>query len=254
MRIAIFVAGFLTIGAGWARTAPHFEVASVKAIPSGAPGAQGGGESIVAHPGSLTMKRVRLRACLKWAYDLKEYQIAGPAWMGNPGWLGADVARYEIDARAAEGTPVAEMRVMLQTLLAERFQLVLHRETKELPAYRLTVVKQGPDLRAAADAQGERAVSMEAGALVMRRTSMSEFAEFLAGPVGAPVVDATNLSGRFDLSINDAPFMPAGGTREDSQYAMVKAIQEQLGLKLEKHPAAIEMLVVDRAEKAPGGN
>jgi uncharacterized protein (TIGR03435 family) len=250
------IVAFVMIGTSLAQTAPRFEVASVKTAPSAAPGSQGGGgESIVAHPGSLTMKRVRLRACLKWAFDLKEYQIAGPGWMGSPGWLGADVARYEIVARAAEGTPVSEMRVMLQTLLAERFKLVAHRETKEVPAFRLTLVKMGSEMHKVADAEGESAMSVEAGVFVMRKTSMTEFANFISGPMGAPVVDATNLPGRFDLSINEAPFMPASGaTREDSQYAFVKAIEQQLGLKLEKRPAPIEMLIVDRAEKVPVEN
>jgi uncharacterized protein (TIGR03435 family) len=233
---------------------PRFEVASVKTTVARTDG-MGGNESIVAHPGSLTMRRVRLRACIRWAYDLKEYQVAGLNWMGSPGWLGGDVARYEIEAKAAAGTTVAELRLMLRTLLAERFAVRVHRETREVPAYLLTVYKQGPDLKASEDSTGEGTPGVRGGVLSLTKTSMAEFAEWLSGPMGAPVVDATKLQGRFDLSINEAPYLPASGaTREDSQYAFVKAIQEQLGLKLEKRSTPIEMLIVDSAEKTPTGN
>ena len=256
--------GFLTLAAlavsataGPTQTAdgaPHFEVASVKVSVAG-PDGKGGNESIVAHPGSLTMRRVRLRACIRWAYDLKEYQVAGLNWMGSPGWLGSDVARYEIEAKAAAGTTVAELRLMLRALLAERFAVRVHRETREVPAYLLTVYKQGPDLKASEDSSGESTPGVRGGVLSLTKTSMAEFAEWLSGPMGAPVVDATKLQGRFDLSINEAPYLPASGaTREDSQYAFVKAIQEQLGLKLEKRSTPIEMLIVDSADKTPTGN
>jgi uncharacterized protein (TIGR03435 family) len=259
MRVLSLRIGMAIVVAGsaFSQTAdkgPRFEVASVKASATGQIGAVGP-ESIVARPGSLAMKRVRLRACIKWAYDLKEYQISGPNWMGSPGWLGSDVARYDIQAKAAEGTPVPELKLMLQTLLAERFSLLVHSEKREVSAYSLTVQKQGPDLHQVGDVDGESTPVEKNGVLVLRKITIPEFAEFIAGPIGAPVVDATNLKGRFDLSINEAPYMPAtGATREDSQYAFVKAIQEQLGLKLERRPHMIEFLVVDHAEKAPTEN
>src|SRR4051794_39751276 len=117
----------------------YFAVASVKELTDFVPGTNS--EKIVANPGNLSMRSVRLRACLMWAYEVKDYQIAGPVWMGAPGWGGRDLARFEIDAKAAPGTSIAEMRLMLQRLLAERFKLVLHRETKEMPVFILSVVK-----------------------------------------------------------------------------------------------------------------
>src|SRR5262245_25513047 len=89
-----------------------FEIASVKEVVDFVPGTMS--ENIVANPGSLTMRNVRLRACLKWAYDVKDYQIAGPSWMGAPGWGGREIARYEILAKAPADTPIPRMKLMLQ--------------------------------------------------------------------------------------------------------------------------------------------
>src|SRR5947209_8534895 len=76
---------------------PAFDVAAVKEVLDFVPGTIS--EKIVANPGSLAMHNVRLRACIKWAYGVKDYQIAGPSWMGAPGWGGRDIARYEVLAK-----------------------------------------------------------------------------------------------------------------------------------------------------------
>jgi uncharacterized protein (TIGR03435 family) len=79
---------------------PIFDVATVKEVSDFVPGTMS--EKIVANPGSLAMHNVRLRACIKWAYGVKDYHIDGPSWMGAPGWGGRDIARYEV----LEGTRV----------------------------------------------------------------------------------------------------------------------------------------------------
>src|SRR5437899_8571432 len=89
-------------------SAPAFEVASIRA-------GQPGRESIEYVPGSLTMRNVRLTACIRWAYGVPEYQVTGPDWM-NDTW-------FDIAAKAGSPAPEAELRVMLQTLLVDRFKL-----------------------------------------------------------------------------------------------------------------------------------
>src|SRR3569832_2263397 len=84
-----------------AASAQSFDVASVKLTTNIRTGY--GYEKIVARPGNVAMSNVRLRAMIKWAYDVKDYQISGPSWLGLPGWLGADVARYEVQAKAPAG-------------------------------------------------------------------------------------------------------------------------------------------------------
>jgi uncharacterized protein (TIGR03435 family) len=234
-----------------AKAESRFELASVKRVPMVAEGQTTGPESIVVHPGSLAMRNVRLRSCIKWAYDLKEYQVSGPSWLGSPGWLGRDVARYEIVAKAAENTPVPELRAMLRTLLAERFGFSAHQETREAPAYILSVGKIGPRLRASDDQGGEKKLASDRSAVTFQSTTIAEFAEWISGPLGAPVLDETNFSGRFDFKVDAARF---SREKEDQQYVIVNAIQDQLGLKLERRKSPIEMLVVDRLEQVPTEN
>ena len=255
MRLRKLFLALAIPGTVLANAAPHFEAASVKQVPGvTANGQSVGGETIAAVPGSLTLRRARPRSCIKWAYDLKEYQITGPAWIGISGGFGPEVARYEIFAKTAPGTPIAEMRLMLRTLLAERFGFAMHLESKEIPAFRLTMVKAGPQLHPAADMEANRTSSDRGKYYYLFSTSMAEFAEWLSSSVGAPVLDATGMPGKFDLSLNESAYFPPGGDDNDYRFATVKAVQEQLGLKLEKRPALIEMLIVDRAEKVPVEN
>jgi uncharacterized protein (TIGR03435 family) len=128
---------------------PTFDVASVKPVMTFKTGTAS--EKIIAHPGSLTMRDVRLRAIIMWAYTVRDFQISGPAWLGAPGWGGADVPRFEVLAKAPEQTSVPQMRIMLQQLLADRFKLVLHREHKEVPVMLLTATKKPSPLKLSAD-------------------------------------------------------------------------------------------------------
>src|SRR5689334_24963400 len=105
--------------------ADRFDVASVKPTASIQSGF--GKEQIVVQPGSVIMSNIRLRAAIKWAYDLKEYQVSAPAWMGSPGWMGSEIARFEIAAKTAPEASPADLKRMMQALLAERFKLEVHR-------------------------------------------------------------------------------------------------------------------------------
>src|SRR5262245_27511500 len=102
-----------------------FEVASVKPA---APRTEGSRrESIEVGPGSLTLRNIRLSSCIKWAYRVFEYQIAGPGWLTTE--------RFDIVAKAEGPAEEQELRLMLRGLLAERFKLAFHRQTKEMSAY-----------------------------------------------------------------------------------------------------------------------
>ena len=248
MRILTLVA-LTALSVQIALSQARFEVSSVKAVEHAA-GQPYGSENISAHPGSLTMRNVRLRACIKWAYGVREYQIAGPASLGSPGWMAVD--RYDVIAKAPGETPVAELRVMLQTLLVERFKLAVHREEREVPSYALVLVKAGPNLHASDSSDAGVGMNAKGSALSIRKISMPEFAEFLSGPMGVPVMDETKLEGRFDLNLDTAPYAPA--TRDDEEAAMITAIREQLGLRLERRKSPIQMLVVDRVAAAPTEN
>ena len=182
------VAGVILLTSFAAFSQPAFEVASVR------PG-QPGKEAIDHVPGSLTMRNVRLTAAIAWAYDAQDYQVSGPGWL--------DDTRFDIAAKAGTPAAPAELRKMLQTLLADRFQLTLHRQPKELAALVLTVGKNGHKLQAVEE---EGSPSFQTGKLSLtgKGATLSQLTAFLSRELRIPVIDQTGLAGRFNyfLDIN----------------------------------------------------
>lgn len=227
-----------------AAKAPAFEVASVKLTQHGR-NADGYAESSVDNPspGNLVATNASLEECIRWAYDVKEYQISGPAW------LNSDEASYDIVAKAGTAAPRKEIRLMLQTLLAERFQLKLHRETRMLPVYHLVVGKGGQKLGAAGLDADYRTFS-SGGTLEATHTPMAVFAEVLSRETGRPVFDKTGIPGAFDFKLEYSPDSSSNSNRP----SIFTALQEQLGLKLESQKGPVEVLVIDHAERLPTAN
>jgi uncharacterized protein (TIGR03435 family) len=208
-------------------------------------------------------------------WRVPEFQISGgPAWIGS--------TRYDISAKPENNPKDDEILPMAQSLLADRFQLSVHRETKELPIFALVVAKK--DRRVGAgltESKDDCAVPdasdppprLERGELpaptcgrinrsprLVRATSISlaAFAHSLSEILGRPVVDKTGLTGNFNISMEWTPddaqlsMLPPDAPRrrlEASGPSIFLAIQEQLGLKLESQKGPVEILVVDRAEK-----
>jgi uncharacterized protein (TIGR03435 family) len=226
---------------------PAFDVASVKEVLDFVPGIVS--EKIIVNPGNLTMRNVRLRACIKWAYDVKDYEIAGPAWM-PPGQAGRDVGRYEILAKASPDTPIAQMRLMLQRVLTERFKITSHRETKEMPVYMLTVIKPSVGFQRSADQDAEASIVPGPEGIRFLAYPIADFAEFLAAILRFPVLTGPGLAGRYDITMKNPP----GDNAEEELSNLTSAMRQQLGLALEKRKASIEMLIVDSAEKHPVAN
>jgi len=247
----IFLAAILTTCAG----AQTFDVASIRIDKAGSAGGEGqADESITSTPGSLIMHNVTLRSCVKWAYGVRDFQLSG-----GPDWIAAE--RYDISAKAANKADDAELRKMLRTLLAERFQLAVREERKQLPVYALVVLKTKPALKPASDS-GPASMRPGDGALEFRNTSMAELAERLASrplSVDRPVVDKTGLAGGYDFSLKFADSAEhLKGALEDVDRgtgpSIFSVIQEQLGLKLEAQKAELPVVVVERAVKNPGEN
>jgi uncharacterized protein (TIGR03435 family) len=239
MRAALFL---LTLPV-FAQT---FDVASVHQLRDVRPGY--GNEIVEVHPGSLAMHNIRLRAAVRWAYGLQEFQVSAPAWMGSPGWQGPDLARFEITAKAPAGTPVAQLRLMLQALLAERFHLAVHHETREMPVYILTSFKDRPGLKPSGDTEARSTASGNNTVFTLHHTTLAEFAEFLAGPLHTPVLDRTDRPGRFEISIDLARY-------HDVEYtSLPTAVEEELGLKLQRQKTPVEILVVDHIDRTPTEN
>jgi uncharacterized protein (TIGR03435 family) len=236
----------ISASAGFGQTALSFEAASVKPNVHGEVNGEGHPRSTIqASTASLTARNASLSECIQWAYNVSPWQVAGPSWM--------DAERLDIDAKAAGPVSKEQLRGMLQTLLAERFRLKFHRESKELPGYALVAAKGGPKMRESAT-EGEPVMKPNRTMMVAERMTMARFSEILAGPLHSPVADMTGLTGRYDFSIDIARYVTPASTPEEMIASLSLCLQEELGLKVEARKLPLEVLAIDHAEKTPVEN
>jgi uncharacterized protein (TIGR03435 family) len=242
---------------------PQFEVASVKPNTSGSFSSR---SSTDGDSGYFRVVNATLKSLILSAYRLFDFQL-----VGGPDWI--TTARFDIEAkvdraalplpRTTPGEPDV-MSLMVQSLLEERFQVKTHRETRELPVFTLTVVKNGTTLtrtvegspgpgglKAGSSRSSTTAAGTEmsgSGITIARLTNM------LSGPAGRPIIDKTNLTGQYDLTLKFAPVqnVTVGGgdpSTEPIAPSLFTALQEQLGLKLESAKGPVEVLVIDSVSK-----
>jgi uncharacterized protein (TIGR03435 family) len=299
MRTAIRATGCFFVGCGiiFAQGAGgglSFEVASVK-LAAPQPGGRGM-TTVTGGPGSPDPERasytnITLKNLLMTAYAVKQYQIAGPAWL--------DTEHYDIIAKVPPDSTKEQFSQMLQNLLAERFQLALHHESKEFQGYGLVVGKNRPKLKESAmDANAPSAtpptpgppkldqngfprldrsgmivmMTVEKGIpqsrMVAKDQSLAQLALMLGNQLGSPVLDQTGLAGKYDFKMAYDPrgsiiaasqssppgAAPAPLSDDPSEPDIFSALQEQLGLKLEARKVLLDVLVIDRADQAPTEN
>ncbi len=264
---------------------PTFEVASIKpATPQGPLGMRANrkGGPGTSDPGMYLCTNCPVQWVVSEAYDLQPFEYAGPGWLEN--------VRFDFAAKVPVGTTKDAFRTMLQSLLVERFKLVVHREKKEMPVYELTVAKNGPKFResvpkdALKDAPKEdgppgqlqrdrdgfpiltagTTMAIAPGHARMRSDNqpIAWLARMLAGQMQGPVIDATGLKAKYDFLLAwafeenhaSADGAPATAVLEPYRPALMSALQSQLGLKLEQKKGQAEVLVIDHMEKVPTGN
>ena len=232
-----------------------FEVASAKISQVGKAGGEGSRRERVSHtPNSLTMANVTLKSAVQYAYNVRIYQVTGPAWL--------DSDRFDITGKAAAEVPENDLREMLQSLLGERFKLAVHREEKILPVYALQVGKDGPKFKESTT-EGEMTAQPgpHRGSGTVLRLTVAQAVDLMSqpgSPLGRPVVDETGLKGKYDVSVDLSAYL---GNEEamkqfqsDPTQLFMAVLHEQLGLKLEPKKVPIQMVVVDTAEKVPTEN
>jgi uncharacterized protein (TIGR03435 family) len=268
---------------------PQFEVASIRPSPPGAIGQVTLGLRI--DGAQVSMRQFALKDELAVAFNLKQYQISGPDWLATE--------KFDIVAKLPDGAPRDQVRAMLQALMIDRFQMKTHHETRDFPVYALVVAKSGLKMKELPEdpadaAGGERpavnvSVSGGAGGVVAnygngsfftlgddriegKKMRLTNVADMLARFEEKPVVDMTELKGKYDFTLNFA--------HEDYRAMMIRAaissgmalppeaIQamerasgdslfsalQALGLKLESRKAPLDVLVIDRMEKNPTEN
>ena len=195
----------------------------------------------------MTIENFRLSDLITYAYDIKDYEL-----LGEPSW--ADIDRYNISARVADGVPLTReaARPMMRALLADRFQLKTHTEMKEMPVYALVVAKDGPKIRESpSGAEKLLTLQSKGKGAVMTVTSgdMAQLASQFSkrNSVDRPVIDKTDLTGTYDYKLEWGDDTAAD--IDPRLVSVFTAFQEQLGLRLQPARAPVPVLIVDRAEK-----
>jgi uncharacterized protein (TIGR03435 family) len=259
-------------------TAPRFAEVSIKSYESDPEGWHYG-HTIVDPPneGTFLATDVTVEALVSMAYGIQH------SWLiqGAPSWLNSE--KFDIQAKANravnnelaklsrdQGSPVK--RRMLQALLADRFKLTTHRETKDLAVYALVIAKNGPKLQEAKpgtypeDGMGHAGrILMDPGQLKGQGISIDVLAELLSYQLGCSVLDQTSLKGNYDFTLklardeSEAVMLepskgcsPGAGSApplDSSRPSLVTAIQEQLGLRLDAQKSPLEVLVIDHVER-----
>jgi uncharacterized protein (TIGR03435 family) len=249
---------------------PAFEVASIKPDKSGTPMIM-----FRLTPDGVNVANTPLKMLIQQAYGVEENQV-----IGFPNGLNAE--RYDIEAKVDSSDvaklhdldPHQRMR-MLQPVLAERFQLKVHRETRDLPVFELLLGKGGPKFHEAKPGDtypngikgpdghsGPGLVWIQDGQLTCQAVGMVELTRILSQRLGHNVLDKTGLTGKYDFTMQwpreEGPGSmldggEGGNAPESSGPSIFTVIQEQLGLKLESHKAPVEVLVIDHVE-APSAN
>jgi uncharacterized protein (TIGR03435 family) len=246
-----------------AQERPSFEVASIK--PNNSPTAR-----VLFNmqtPGRISATNVTVRRLIEVAYDLKDFRLSG-----GPGWIGSD--RFDINATAqapATGPRSTDgLTLMLQSLLADRFKLAAHKESREMPIYSLVVAKNGPKFKDISAQDNSNDTARRPGAVVVRRglliaweIPVAGLLNSLSNILGRTVVDRTGLTGKYDLKVEwrpdemqvsmfNAMGVPDGFGAPAPDWqgpALFTALEEQLGLQLSSQKGLVETLVIERIEK-----
>ena len=240
-------------------TPAEFEVATLKRSPP-PPGDRIVIDLGTVRNGRLTLSNASLSDCLRFAYGLvSDAQLAGPDWIKSK------EVRFDIVAQAPAGTAREQFAKMLQPLLAERLKLSFHYEPKELSYLALAPVKGGPKLVATRDPQAPSLGPSIPGHIASEHLSMLQLATLLSRFLRETVIDSTGLSGDYQVKLEWTPELDRsiaagtngaelpGGTVAEAP-SLFTAIQQQLGLRLERRKGPVNVLVVGHAEQTPAEN
>lgn len=187
---------------------------------------------------------------LRFAFGItNDIQIAGPDWIKNKG------IRFYILAKAPPETPLEQFPPLLRTLLAERFQLTLHHETKEISYLALEVGKKGARLRPAQSEPDTSANRNGLGQIRSSHMSMPLLTTLLSRFLRETVIDQTGLKGFYEVNLEWRPEdLSKPAEESEAGVSIFSAIQSQLGLRLESRKGPLDVIVVDQALKTPVEN
>ncbi len=269
MRLAF---AFIIVAAASAQS-PAFEAATIKTLPPDAVGGGISGGPGTKDPGLYRCGRCSLGLLLRTAFHAENFQLSVPGGTGSQS--------FALSAKIPAGATQKQFETMLQNFLIERFNIQLHRESREMPVYEMTIARGGPKMTESTSeeippptgpvkgvdkngfplvplfCQGCRQEIDGKGRFHSARTTMPRFAEILTHRLERVVIDQTGLNGTYDIDVTyfvgraDADGEPA---TDDVGSSFGKALQVQLGLKLESKKAPVEVIVIDHIERIPTGN
>lgn len=254
---AVFVLSIVSLSAAPQEATPAFEVAAIKRDVSGQ-------HIRFTKPfPTLHIEGSTLKDLILLAYHVQDFEVTG-----GPAWIDSDL--YDIDAKA-DRPPTASPQFAnlqwrrLQTLLHDRFNLAIHRETRELPVYELTVAKGGLKVQPATCTQritGDTNIAPDKkqsdycgpaasgrGRIEASGAGMAFLADMLSNQLSRPVVDKTGIPGDFQIHLAYVPDAPTVSSTADLGPDIFTAIQVQLGLKLQPAKGPVEVLVIDHVER-----
>lgn len=241
MNLRIFTfAAVLALGAAVsaaAQSQPAFEVASIHR------NMHGGDARVDIVQGRVMMNNATLRTLIRNGYDIQNFQFAG-----GPSWLDSDA--YDITAISPDHAAVSEeqYRALVRTLLANRFHLKVHWETRQGHVYALVVAKNGSKLKvatASAEPGLNTNISAHEGRMIAINVPVFYLSTVLGNKLSHPVIDKSGLQGKYDWTLVWDPD-PGPDSTEPSIFT---AVQEQLGLKLDAQKGPVKMLVIDSVER-----
>ena len=222
--------------------APTFEVASIKPAPPIDRAKIMAGKlhlGMTVDAARVDIGNLSLADLIRTAYRVKAFQVSGPDWMATQ--------RFDILAKMPEGATKEQVPDMLQALLAERFKLAIHRETRSMPVYALVAGRNGPRLQPADGAEEPRTkpVACKSPSTGWSMQDLADCLDLYLYPT--LVVDRTGLRGLYKITLDFSPPNGRGGLLGDGPDAF-SAVESQLGLKLEDRKEPVEVIVIDRLE------
>ena len=254
------IAAMVVSGYGRAQdlaNALRFEVAAIKPCEPGTPEPPGQRMGMVRYTypgGRFEAKATTVEFLMEWAYDLLPSQHSrGPAWM--------DKDRFDVIAKAPGNASDDQMKLMAQTLLAERFHLKFHRESREGPVLLVTLGKSAPKLFPPKEGEvhslkitpqsdaDQKVVSYH---VVATRFSFAQLNQTFARQLERVIVNGTGLDGDFDFTLDFTPDENRPNPLDPS--LIITAMRNQLGLNLQAQKGPVDYLVIDSVEKVSEGN
>jgi uncharacterized protein (TIGR03435 family) len=242
---------------------PAFEVASVKRSgPASVRNFEGGPGT--RDPGQITCTKASMNDLLAHAYGIEFFQISGPAWFSS------ETETYDLHAKVPAGTTKEQAKIMMQSLLAERFHLAVHHVSKDFPAYEIVVAKSGVKFKEATSgpiqakegfpelpagrAAATTAHTVGHARLAAHLEPISVLISMVRYSAGQPIIDMTGLKGLYDFYLHFDPAPLSAEPREDAAPSLPVALEQQLGLKLESKKLPFDVIVIDHVEKVPTEN